>query len=45
MINKQIKKLLTEKQIKKIRGLKLNLRPAEIRPEMYYKITKVYEMK
>ena len=45
MINKQIQKLLTEKQIKKIRGLKLNVRPAEIRPEMYYKITKVYEMK
>ena len=30
-------------QIKKIKGLKLNLRPSEVKPEIYYKITELYE--
>ena len=42
MINKNIKKILNDK-IKKIKGLKLNLRPSEIKPEIYYKITELYE--
>jgi len=43
MINKNIKKILDSKKIKKIDNLKLNLRPSEIAPEIYYKITEIYE--
>ena len=43
MINKNIKKILNLDKIKKIKGLKLNLRPSEIKPEIYYKITELYE--
>ena len=43
MINKNIKKILNFDKIKKIKGLKLNLRPSEIKPEIYYKITELYE--
>ncbi len=43
MINKNIKKILNLKQIKKIASLDLNLRPAEISPEIYYKITELFE--
>ena len=45
MINKNIKKILTENKIKDIQDLKLNLRPSEINPEVYYKITELYEKK
>ena len=45
MINKNIKKILTENKIKEIQDLKLNLRPSEINPEVYYKITELYEKK
>ena len=45
MINKTIKKILSEQQIKSITGLKLNSRPSEISPETYYKITELFEMK
>jgi 16S rRNA (adenine1518-N6/adenine1519-N6)-dimethyltransferase len=45
MINKNIKKILTESQIKKIKDLQINLRPADIMPSIYYKITQLYEMK
>jgi 16S rRNA (adenine1518-N6/adenine1519-N6)-dimethyltransferase len=45
MINKNIKKILSESQIKKISDLQLNLRPADIKPAIYYKITQLYEMK
>ena len=44
MINKNIKKILDSKKIKKIDNLKLNLRPSEIAPDIYYKITEIYEM-
>ena len=30
-------------KIKKIDNLKLNLRPSEIAPDIYYKITEIYE--
>ena len=43
MINKNIKKILSEKKVKKIKNLDLKKRPAEIRPETYYKITEFYE--
>ncbi|MDC1092671.1 16S rRNA (adenine(1518)-N(6)/adenine(1519)-N(6))-dimethyltransferase RsmA [Pelagibacteraceae bacterium] len=45
MINKSIKKILTEEKIKKISDLKLDMRPAEIKPETYYKITELFEKK
>ena len=44
MINKNIKKILDSRKIKKIDNLKLNLRPSEIAPDVYYKITEIYEM-
>ena len=43
MINKNIKKILTEDIIKEIPGLNLNCRPADLKPEMFYKITELYE--
>ena len=43
MINKNIKKLFTQKQIKSLNHLDLKSRPTELNPEMYYKITKLYE--
>ena len=45
MINKTIKKILNEPEIKSITRLKLNSRPSEIRPETYYKITELFEKK
>lgn len=45
MINKNIKKLLNEEEIKKIFKIDLNLRPAELKPDLYYKITELYEKK
>ena len=43
MINKNIKKILNEDQIKKINNLNIYLRPSEIKPEIYYKITEIFE--
>ena len=43
MINKNLKKLFTQKQIKSLNQLNLKSRPTELNPEMYYKITKLYE--
>ncbi len=45
MINKTIKKILNEREIRSISELKLNSRPSEVRPETYYKITELYEKK
>tara|TARA_B100000242_G_scaffold20088_1_gene12192 strand:+ start:130 stop:912 length:783 start_codon:yes stop_codon:yes gene_type:complete len=45
MINKRIKKILNKDQLNKIDGLKLNLRPAQLSPETYYKITQLFEEK
>tara|TARA_B100000963_G_scaffold349099_1_gene357672 strand:- start:582 stop:1364 length:783 start_codon:yes stop_codon:yes gene_type:complete len=44
MINKNIKKILNEKEINKLK-IKINLRPADLNPEIYYKISEVYENK
>ena len=43
MINKNLRKLITEDKIK---NLKLNLkcRPSELKPELYYKITELFEL-
>ena len=43
MINKNIKKILSKKDILLINNLKLNSRPAEIEPEIFYKIANLYE--
>ncbi len=43
MINKSIKKLFKRKKISFISNLNLNLRPSNISPEVYYKITELYE--
>ena len=43
MINKNIKKILSKKDILLINNLKLNIRPAEIEPEIFYNIAKLYE--
>tara|TARA_B100000886_G_C20424600_1_gene493317 strand:- start:3999 stop:4787 length:789 start_codon:yes stop_codon:yes gene_type:complete len=43
MINKKIKGILSDNQIKRLKEIKLNLRPTDLRPELYYKITELYE--
>ena len=43
MINKNIKKLLNDKKIDKLKDLNLTSRPSEIKPEIFYKITEMYE--
>tara|TARA_B100002019_G_scaffold292896_1_gene317688 strand:- start:355 stop:1140 length:786 start_codon:yes stop_codon:yes gene_type:complete len=43
MINKSIKKILNKRKIEKISNLNLKARPTEIKPEIYYKITKLLE--
>ena len=45
MINKNIKKILNENEIKQIKDLNLNLRPSELSPEIYYRITQIFENK
>ena len=45
MINKNLKKLINAKDVKSLKDLSLNSRPAELRPEIFYKIAKIYEMK
>ena len=44
MINKNLKKILSKKKINKIKDLNLNYRPSEVSPELFYKITQLYEM-
>ena len=43
MINKNIKKILNEDQIKLIKNFNLQLRPSKIKPDLYYKITELFE--
>ena len=45
MISKNIKKILTEKEISQINGLMLNYRPSQLNPDIYYKITEFFEKK
>ena len=43
MINKVIKKLLTQKQIRSLGDIDLKIRPSEIQEDVYYKITQLSE--
>ena len=43
MINKSISRILTVNEIKKLENLDLNSRPSDIKPEIYYKITELFE--
>ena len=43
MINKNLIKILSREKIKMIHALKLNLRPQDIEPSIYYQITQLYE--
>ena len=43
MINKSIKKIINEDKIKKILNLNIKSRPSELKPEIYYKITELFE--
>ena len=43
MINKNIKKILNNNEIKKIYNLNLKARPSNLKPEIYYRITELYE--
>ena len=43
MINKNLKKLLSQNDIKKLKDINLKSRPSEIEPNTYYKIVKIYE--
>ena len=45
MINKNILKIFNPKKIKKLNYLRLTLRPAELKPDIYYKITELFERK
>ena len=45
MINKNIMKILNKNEIKEIGNLDLRLRPSKIKPEIYYKIAKLYEQR
>ena len=45
MVNKNLKKILSTDEINKLSNLRLNSRPSEINPEIYYKITELYENK
>ena len=43
MIKKNIKTLLNKDKIAKIGNLNLELRPSQVKPEVYYKISELYE--
>ena len=43
MINKSLKKILNPKQLNMLDQLNFNLRPSEVKPEIYYKITELTE--
>ena len=45
MVNKNIKKILTEKEISQINGLEIDSRPSQLNPDIYYKITEFFEKK
>ena len=45
MINKNIRKILNDNEIKQIPEINLSSRPSEIAPDTYYKLTELYEKK
>ena len=45
MINKNIKKILSKNEISKIPQISLQARPSELKPEIYYKIAELIEVR
>ena len=45
MINKNIRKIFNEFDLKIIKELDLNIRPSEVSPDIYYRITELFEKK
>ena len=45
MINKNITKILKSDQIEKIKNLNLKSRPSDLKPDIYYRITELFEQK
>ena len=45
MINKNIKKILNKEEISVVDDIEMNMRPSEIKPDIYYKITEIFENK
>ena len=43
MINKNISRILSVNEIKKLGNIDLKSRPSDIKPEVYYKITELFE--
>ena len=43
MINKNIKKVLSENQLSLIKNLNFSSRPSDLQPDIYYKITELFE--
>ena len=43
MINKKIKNIFKDNEYKNIIKLDLNLRPSDLKPEQYYRITELFE--
>jgi len=43
MINKVVKKIFSQKQIKLFKNLDLNSRPSDLTPKQYYNITEIFE--
>ncbi len=43
MINKNLNKILSKNQIKRIANINLKDRPSNLRPELFYKITELFE--
>ncbi len=43
MINKSLKKIFNNNEFEKIKELKTKLRPENVKPEIYYKITELFE--
>ena len=41
MINKSIKTLISKKQIENFKNLRLDSRPSDLKPEIYYKIAEL----
>ena len=45
MINKNIIKILNKDEINLIKDIKMHMRPTEVKPDIYYKITEIFEKK
>jgi len=45
MINKNITKILKSDQIEKMKNLNLKSRPSDLKPDIYYRITELFEQK